>query len=157
MLLYFCILCPHNFVYPYADVFSEYFVYSLWLTGWFFFSPCNRSEENKKSEVVWLAVFFRLVPWLPVTRLLSLKLEFIFYKLKWNVFVFQVIISILLSSHLWLMKRSHQTMFHANEGARAAWLLPLPWGTCLSDRPATKGPQPREAPQYHIGVGGTMG
>lgn len=110
----------------------------------------------KKTEVVWLAVFFPLVPWLPVTRLLSLKLEFIFYKLKWNVFVFQAIISILLSSHLWLMKRAHQTAFHANEAAQAAWLLPLPRGTCLSDRTATKGPPPQGARQYPGGVGSTM-
>lgn len=54
--------------------------------------------EKKRQGVLWLAVFFQLVPWLSVTLLLSLKLEFIFYKLEWNVFVFQVIISILLGS-----------------------------------------------------------
>lgn len=47
---------------------------------------------------------FCLVPWLSVTLLLSLKLEFIFYKLEWNVFVFQVIFSILLGGRLHLMK-----------------------------------------------------
>lgn len=47
---------------------------------------------------------FCLVPWLSVTLLLSLKLEFIFYKPEWNVFVFQVIFRILLGGRLHLMK-----------------------------------------------------
>lgn len=65
---------------------------------------------------------FWLVPWLFVTLLLSLKLEFIFYKSEGYVFVFQVIISILLGCHLRSMKWAHQTAFYANEVLWVGWL-----------------------------------
>lgn len=91
-------------------------------------SPRKRGVIRKKGRgVVWLAVFFRLLPWLSVTRLLSLKLEFIFYKPEWNVFVFQVIISILLGCRLRLMKWAHQTVLCTNEAVWAGWLA----GSCL--------------------------
>lgn len=44
--------------------------------------------RKKDRGVFWLVVFFQWVLWLSVTPLLSLKLEFIFYKLEWNVFCF---------------------------------------------------------------------
>lgn len=65
---------------------------------------------------------FLLVAWMSVILLLSLKLEFIFYKPEWNVFVFQVIISILLGCRLRLMKWAHQTVLCANEAVQAGWL-----------------------------------
>lgn len=104
--------------------------------------------------------FFCLEPWLSVTLLLSLKLEFIFYKLEWNVFVFQVIISILLGGRLHLMKWAHQSVRRANEavcaGCLAAWLAAwlagsylLLQSTCWSDRLATKGPSAQESCQCY--------
>lgn len=72
---------------------------------------------KRESQCGWCFFF-----WLSVTLLLSLKLEFIFYKLEWNVFVFQVIISILLGDRLHLMKWAHQSVCCANEAALAGWL-----------------------------------
>lgn len=89
---------------------------------------------------MWLTVFLWLEPWLSVTLLLSLKLEFIFYKLEWNVFVFQVIISILLGCRLWLMKWAHQTARCTNEATRAGWLLPFAVRHLLKWQAGNKGP-----------------
>lgn len=126
MQLYFCILCPHYFVFPYTvSSLSPYLVYPPVIDRMSYIHLVIELRRIKAVKWCGWRSSFRLVPWLPVTRLLSLKLEFIFYKLKWNVFVFQAIISILLSSHLRLMKRAHQTLFHANEAAQAGWLLPF--------------------------------
>lgn len=95
---------------------------------------------KKERGVVWLMVFFWLVPWLSVTLLLSLKLEFIFYKLEWNVFVFQVIISILLGCRLRLMKWAHQTVRCTNEAVRAGWLVPFAVRHLLKWQAGNKGP-----------------
>lgn len=89
---------------------------------------------------MWLTVSFWLVPWLSVTLLLSLKLEFIFYKLEWNVFVFQVIISILLGCRLRLMKWAHQTVRCTNEAVRAGWLVPFAVRHLLKWQAGNKGP-----------------
>lgn len=79
----------------------------------------------RKSGVLWLAVFFWLVPWRSVTLLLSLKLEFIFYKLEWNVFVFQVIISILLGCCLgWWNKHIKRCAALTKRCGLAGWLAP---------------------------------
>lgn len=95
---------------------------------------------KKERGVGWLTVFFWLVPWLSVTLLLSLKLEFIFYKLEWNVFVFQVIISILLGCRLRLMKWAHQTVRCTNEAVRAGWLVPFAVRHLLKWQAGNKGP-----------------
>lgn len=101
MQLCFCILCPHSVIFPYTAI-CQYtlFIFSDWQNE--LVSPrkrgrLKRNKNQKKRQKSSVADgLFCLVPWLPVTLLLSLKLEFIFYKLEWNVFVFQVIISILL-------------------------------------------------------------
>ena len=104
---------------------SQQFVNLFILSDWQYELDSPR-KRKKEKRVEWLAVCFWLVPWLSVTLLLSLKLEFIFYKPEWNVFDFQVIISILLAAVSgWWDKHIKRRAALTKRCLLAGWLLPF--------------------------------
>lgn len=125
---------------------SQQFVNLFILSDW------QYELDSPWKRVEWLAVCFWLVPWLSVTLLLSLKLEFIFYKPEWNVFVFQVIISILLAAVSgWWDKHIKHCAALTKRCGLAGWLLPF---YCKAPAEVTGWQQ--RAPRHKRAVSGPM-